>query len=55
MKKLFKLLAIICLTTPVVAQNNTPVYLDSSKPIEQRIEDALQRMTLEEKVKLCHA
>lgn len=55
MKKLFKLLAIICLTTPVMAQNNTPVYLDSSKPIEQRIEDALQRMTLEEKVKLCHA
>lgn len=55
MKKLFKLLTIICLTTPVVAQNNTPVYLDSSKPIEQRIEDALQRMTLEEKVKLCHA
>lgn len=57
MKKLFKLLAFMCLITPAtgIAQNNIPVYLDNSKPIEQRIEDALQRMTLEEKVKMCHA
>lgn len=27
-----------------------PIYLDSSKPIEQRINDLLQRMTLEEKI-----
>ena len=45
----------MCLATPAVAQNNTPVYLDNSKPIEQRVEDALRRMTLEEKVKICHA
>ena len=32
-----------------------PVYLDESKPIEVRIKDALSRMTLEEKVALCHA
>ncbi len=32
-----------------------PVYLDSSAPIEKRVEDALSRMTLEEKVALCHA
>ena len=31
------------------------VYLDESKPIELRIEDALKRMTLEEKVAMCHA
>lgn len=31
------------------------VYLDESKPIEDRVEDALKRMTLEEKVALCHA
>ncbi len=31
------------------------VYLDESKPIEVRIKDALSRMTLEEKVALCHA
>ena len=33
----------------------TPVYLDDSQPIEKRITDALSRMTLEEKVALCHA
>ena len=32
-----------------------PVYQDNSQPIEKRVEDALQRMTLEEKVKLCTA
>ena len=34
---------------------NTPVYLDETKPIEVRVEDALKRMTLEEKVAMCHA
>lgn len=43
----------ICVNT--TAQNKLPVYLDDTKPIEQRIEDALSRMTLEEKVALCHA
>lgn len=33
----------------------TPVYLDENAPIEQRVEDALKRMTLEEKVAMCHA
>lgn len=33
----------------------TPVYLDDSKPIEERIEDALSRMTLTEKIKFIHA
>ena len=37
----------------MVAQ--TPVYLDETKPIEQRIEDALSRMTLEEKIAVIHA
>lgn len=37
------------------AMAQTPVYLDETKPIEQRIEDALSRMTLEEKVAMCHA
>lgn len=34
---------------------NLPVYLDDTKPIEERIEDALSRMTLEEKVAMIHA
>ncbi len=38
---------------PVCAQK--PVYLDTNKPIEERVKDALNRMTLEEKVKMIHA
>jgi beta-glucosidase len=37
------------------AQNTVPVYLDPSKPLEQRVENALSLMTMEEKVALCHA
>lgn len=44
--------ALIAATT-VKAQ--TPVYLDDSKPTEQRIEDALKRMTLREKISIIHA
>lgn len=38
-----------------IAQNNLPVYLDDSQPIEQRVEDALSRMTLDEKIAMIHA
>ena len=34
---------------------DTPVYLDETKPIEERIEDALNRMTLDEKIAVIHA
>ena len=47
----------VCLSVlvvrPVYAQ--LPVYLDEDKPVEERVKDALSRMTLEEKVALCHA
>ena len=33
----------------------TPVYLDDSQPLEKRVEDALSRMTLEEKIGIIHA
>ncbi len=33
---------------------NLPVYQDPDAPIEKRVEDALSRMTLEEKVAVCH-
>lgn len=36
-------------------KGETPVYLDESRPLEERVEDALSRMTLEEKVKILHA
>ncbi len=32
-----------------------PAYLDNTRPIEERIEDALSRMTLEEKIAMTHA
>lgn len=35
--------------------NNLPIYLDDSKPVEQRVKDALSRMTVEEKVAMLHA
>lgn len=37
------------------AKNEIPVYLDDTKPVEERIEDALSRMSLEEKVAMLHA
>lgn len=43
----------ICLCMPAKAQ--TPVYMDESQPIELRVQDALSRMTLKEKVRLSYA
>ena len=37
------------------AQEETPAYLDESRPLEVRIADALSRMTVEEKVRLSYA
>lgn len=54
MKKHFlTTLLFACSVAALTAQ--TPVYLDDSQPIERRVKDALSRMTLEEKVALCHA
>ena len=36
-------------------QAQTPIYLDKTQPIEARVQDALSRMTLEEKVAMTHA
>ena len=42
-----KLLTLLLLGVSVGAQaQSLPVYLDESKPLEQRIDDALSRMTL---------
>lgn len=52
-KKFLVSLLFACSIAPLSAQ--TPVYLDDTQPIEARVTDALARMTLEEKVALCHA
>lgn len=52
--KLILLSVLMCACTNV-KKNNGPVYLDDTQPLEARVSDALSRMTLEEKVALCHA
>ena len=41
--------------TATTQAQSVPVYLDESKPMEQRIDDALNRMTLDEKIAVIHA
>ena len=46
----------VCLITCLPSSAQTlPVYLDDTKPLEQRVEDALSRMTLDEKIAVIHA
>ena len=45
--------ALLLAAAPLGAQ--VPVYLDESRPVDERIEDALGRMTLEEKIAVIHA
>lgn len=53
--KLILCIIFLCSTVTLMAQKTTPIYLDDAKPIEERVEDALSRMTIEEKVALTHA
>jgi beta-glucosidase len=54
-KKTILLSFFVILVKFVSAQSSVPIYLDQSKPIEVRVENALSLMTLEEKVAMCHA
>ena len=53
MKKLL-IFALLC-AVACGRQSDTPVYLDPSADIEARVEDALSRMTLDEKIAAIHA
>ena len=53
--KLFILCSLLSLTASLNVHAQKPVYLDESKPVEERIEDALSRMTLQEKIRVIHA
>jgi len=49
------IISIAFLFLPMYIDGQIPVYIDESKPVNERIEDALLRMTLEEKIAICHA
>lgn len=53
--KLKSLLLSCSFAAVLTAQAAVPVYLDRTKPIEDRVEDALSRMTTEEKIAIIHA
>ncbi len=55
MNKLIITLALGAATFGMNIAAETPVYLDKNADMEKRVADALSRMTLEEKVALCHA
>ena len=51
-----KLLATLLFSVVSMAAHcQTAVYLDDTQPLEVRVQDALRRMTREEKVAMCHA
>ena len=51
MKRILILASVFAMATTIQAQ----VYLDASAPIEERVKDALSRMTTSEKIKVLHA
>ncbi len=48
-------LAVLAASCCQAPKSEGPAYLDENQPLEVRVEDALSRMTLEEKVKILHA
>ncbi len=55
MKKTITTAFVAAFTATVALAQSVPVYLDATKPIEERVEDALKRMTLDEKIAVIHA
>lgn len=55
MKKVWAMGLMVATVAGGVQAQTFPVYLDESKPLEERVEDALGRMSLEEKVAVIHA
>jgi beta-glucosidase len=54
MKKLL-FTTIICVGLANASFAQLPIYLDDNQPVEKRIDDALKRMTLDEKIAVIHA
>jgi len=55
MKNLLSAAAVALLAISCCNTSETAIYLDETQPLEARVEDALSRMTLEEKVGILHA
>ena len=53
--KLQIIAAAVAIGVALNAAGETPVYLDTTKPLEERVNAALGRMTTEEKVAIIHA
>ena len=54
-KKILTLTFMLCGVAAGAAAQTQPVYLDESRGMEERVEDALKRMTLDEKIAVIHA
>ena len=50
-----KTFAITLTAVTLSAAAQTPIYLDHTKPIDERVNDALSRMTIAEKIAIIHA
>ena len=55
MNKRLTILSVILSLSAVALRADIPVYQDESRPVEERVEDALSRMTFDEKVAMLHA
>ena len=55
MKRILIQIIAAAATLNAAAQTATPVYLNPDAPLEERVQDALSRMTLHEKVQILHA
>ena len=55
MKRILIQIVAAAATLNAAAQTDTPVYLNPDAPLEERVQDALSRMTLHEKVHILHA
>lgn len=54
-KKILTLTFMLCGAAAGAAAQTQPIYLDESQGMEERVEDALKRMTLDEKIAVIHA
>ena len=54
-KKIVLAMVMAASALTISAQKAKPLYLDTTAPLEQRVQDALKRMTVHEKIQVLHA